>query len=375
SQNSASVSATQFHNRTVALTIPSAGNYEITFKIDNMGSGFHAILLDNVTLSALAPIPAPEPTNHPTSFTATADNGGQITTTWTDSIGANLPSGYLISCSRSSPLLSLTDGNPEDDAEPCVNEGIKNVAYGVQTYAWTGLDSNIEYNFMIYPFSNSASSIDYKTDGVPSGASATTPADDGDGVDSDIESAVPDADGEGTGDGNNDGTQDTDQAHVSSLKTNDGNNYVTLHNTNTLNLTAVSAGPSPEDLPAGVTFPYDMISFKVNAVAPGATVTMDIYYPYNPAINGFWKKGTDDGNWYNIATSISHIGTTKTKITINLVEGGNFDTDNDPTTLTDPAGAGIGANAIPTLSRWMLILLSLILVFFAALKIKSLPEM
>ncbi|MFK5894623.1 MAG: IPTL-CTERM sorting domain-containing protein [Pseudomonadota bacterium] len=189
---------------------------------------------------------------------------------------------------------------------------------------------------------------------------------DDDSINSSIEDLVPDADGVGTGDGNNDGTQDSTQAHVASLKTNAGTEYQTLVNTANLALSNVTAQATPIDAPAGVTFPYGMISFTVNGVGAGATVNMDIYVPYNTAINSYYKKG-NDGQWYDISTAITHIGTIKTKISISLVEGGNFDTDGVNTTLTDPGGPAIfgGANAIPTLSQWMLILLAIFMGLFA----------
>jgi hypothetical protein len=177
-----------------------------------------------------------------------------------------------------------------------------------------------------------------------------------------MENAVPDADGIGNGDGNNDGILDSTQTQVVSLSSFSGSDYITLVNTDGLSLSDISAQATPVSLPPDVTFPYGMISFKANGVTSGDMVNIDIYVPHNTAINSYYKKG-NDGKWYNIASSISHIGTIKTKISISLEEGGNFDADSVNTTLTDPSAAAILAGAIPTLSNWMLLVLA-ILVFF-----------
>jgi len=68
----------------------------------------------------------------------------------------------------------------------------------------------------------------------------------------------------------------------------------------------------------------------------------------------------------------------KTKVTIKLIEGGDFDFDSDSTTITDPGGVGFGpgglqavliTNPIPTLSQWMLISLTLLLGWFGYIRL------
>jgi hypothetical protein len=110
------------------------------------------------------------PMNQPTSFTATANSTSQITTSWTDSTGANLPSGYFVLCSKTNSLA--TNSTVQDDTNCADGSGIKNIAQGVETYVWTGLDANTQYYFKIYPYSDSL--IDYKTDATPATAKATT---------------------------------------------------------------------------------------------------------------------------------------------------------------------------------------------------------
>ena len=118
---------------------------------------------------------APEPDNYPTSFTATANSHTQITTSWTDSTGTNLPSGYLVLCSTSNSFTNPVDTTAQANDTSCADgAGVQNVASGTGTVAWTGLNSNTQYFFKIFPYSNSGTAIDYKTDGTPPTADATT---------------------------------------------------------------------------------------------------------------------------------------------------------------------------------------------------------
>ncbi len=118
----------------------------------------------------------PEPTNYPTDFTATA-NGINITLTWTDATGDQLPTGYLIkgemAVTRS--CEPPVDGTPvADDLDWSDGEVAVNVPYGAETYTFENLEANQGYNFCIFPYTNGGANIDYKTDGTPPQASATT---------------------------------------------------------------------------------------------------------------------------------------------------------------------------------------------------------
>ncbi|MDD3876994.1 MAG: T9SS type A sorting domain-containing protein [Bacteroidales bacterium] len=115
--------------------------------------------------------PQDEPSNQPTNFTATTQSYYSIKLTWTDASGTIVPDGYLILMSDVSygDLTAPTDGTP-------VGNGVnaKNIAYGVEEYLWTGLDSETEYFFKMYPYTNSGVLINYKTDGFVSQSSDLT---------------------------------------------------------------------------------------------------------------------------------------------------------------------------------------------------------
>ena len=103
--------------------------------------------------------PDPEPTNYPTNFTATVDEENNVTLTWTDSQGGQLPHKYVIIASLGFVTVP-TDGIAIADSDMA-----KNVSYGVQTVTFSGLEGGDLYDFAIFPYTNSGANIDYKTDG------------------------------------------------------------------------------------------------------------------------------------------------------------------------------------------------------------------
>ncbi|MDQ7083908.1 MAG: Ig-like domain-containing protein [Sulfurovum sp.] len=125
----------------------------------------------------LAPSTKSEPTNHPTPFVATANSISQITTAWTDSIGATVPDGYLVMCSTSNAFANPSDTTAQTDDANCADgSGVQNIAHGVGTVAWTGLNSGTQYFYKIFPYTNTGTDIDYKIDETVGTANATTTA-------------------------------------------------------------------------------------------------------------------------------------------------------------------------------------------------------
>ena len=102
--------------------------------------------------------PDPEPSNYPTNFAATVD-GTDVTLTWNDATGSQLPHKYLVLGSTGNITVPV-DGTPVADGPLA-----KNVAYGVQTVTFSGLQGGTTYHFAIFPYTNSGSAIDYKTSG------------------------------------------------------------------------------------------------------------------------------------------------------------------------------------------------------------------
>ncbi len=117
----------------------------------------------------------PEPTNYPTNFVATPDIFA-MDLGWTDAIGAQLPSAYLILASDLNNIALPVDGTPVAD-DPDLSDGTAalNIVQGVETANFSGLPSNVTYYFKIFPYTNAGATINYKTDGTPPSSSETTP--------------------------------------------------------------------------------------------------------------------------------------------------------------------------------------------------------
>ena len=123
--------------------------------ITNVGGGASTV---NVTCNGAVVLP--EPTNYPTDFAVDTAAQLYITLTWTDAAGTPPPTGYLIKGVTGyieSAIIPPTDFVPESDGLL-----VKNVAQGVQTVTFTGLDPRTYYTFKIYPYTNSGIFIDYK---------------------------------------------------------------------------------------------------------------------------------------------------------------------------------------------------------------------
>ncbi len=187
----------------------------------------------------------------------------------------------------------------------------------------------------------------------------TIPANDDDGVDGGTEGNVPGANG-GTGDGNGDGIPDAEQGDVASIPTFDGEDWGTIEALDGHILTGVSAQAAPQP-PAGVTFPNDMFSFEVTGVSAGETVRMSICVPHDPLITSYWKQD-GAGEWHDIATGVRQVGN-KTCVAFELTEGGAFDFDADPTTITDPGALGrtVVPSLVPIFGPWSAAALGLLL--------------
>ena len=117
-----------------------------------------------------------EPSNHVTSFTATANGSSTIDLSWTANDGTVVPDGYLIKASTADNVSNPSDGTEVADNSTIGDDsGAINVAYGSTSYNWSGLTGSTTYYFKIYPYTNSGTAIDYKTDGtIPSGNATTS---------------------------------------------------------------------------------------------------------------------------------------------------------------------------------------------------------
>jgi len=110
---------------------------------------------------------------------------------------------------------------------------------------------------------------------------------DGDGVPDSTEDGCPNS-----GDGNFDGTQDSQQANVASFHTKD-KEFVTLvvPSSAILSECGTTSNPSPHDMPQGLEFACGFFDFKINNVEPGDTTTATLHMPQGTNPVTYYKYG------------------------------------------------------------------------------------
>lgn len=191
---------------------------------------------------------------------------------------------------------------------------------------------------------------------------------DGDGVSNAVESLVPTLPvaGGGTpvaGDGNGDGIADTQQAAVSSTQFRVTDNistdpaatptFVTLVADSTdgkassgsgATITEIRQLDAPADMPAELTTPLGLISFKASIAEAGSQETFSLFVDANLAVNGYWKQDAS-GTWVNLASEahggkmVSEGG--KLRLDFVIEDGGQFDADGLANgSISDPGAVG-----------------------------------
>ncbi|MCF8241182.1 MAG: hypothetical protein K9J16_07330, partial [Melioribacteraceae bacterium] len=144
---------------------------QVIIRISNNGTSGRGVRLQNLVLTGYSL--KPEPTNHVTNFSAVQGTPihSSLDLSWTDAAGGTVPDGYLIKGSDVG-YGSITD--PVDGTAEADGGLVLNIAQGISTATFSGLNSETTYYFMIYPYTNTGDVIDYKTDGtVPSNDVAT----------------------------------------------------------------------------------------------------------------------------------------------------------------------------------------------------------
>jgi len=117
-----------------------------------------------------------EPTNHPTSLSASSSYQS-IEVTWTDAAtGSQAPDGYLIVGETDASITDPSDGTAvSDDTDAAGNAVAKNVTHGSGgSYTFNSLTASTTWYFEIFSYTNSGSDIDYKLDGTIQTTNATT---------------------------------------------------------------------------------------------------------------------------------------------------------------------------------------------------------
>ncbi|MEO9887001.1 MAG: lamin tail domain-containing protein, partial [Balneola sp.] len=156
------------------IDVSGTNEFGIRIEMDANGGGdgfsFDNVSVEENTVKA-------EPTNHPTSFSATKDGFSEIDLSWTDATGAVTPDAYLVKVSSTSlaAISDPSDGTAEsDDSDVSDGSGALNVNQGTESGSFTGLSDDTQYFFKIYSYTNSGSNIDFKTNGTIQSDDATT---------------------------------------------------------------------------------------------------------------------------------------------------------------------------------------------------------
>jgi len=154
---------------------------------------------------------------------------------------------------------------------------------------------------------------------------------DGDGASDEQEDAAPNS-----GDGDNSGTDDKDEANVASFLTHDGLNIVTLVSPDPTTLSLCSAVTPPSGAPADTEFPWGFVSFNINLENPGDAVQASLILPDSANPEKYYRYGPtpDDSadHWYEFAEVVDEDGTTGAQISgnqvaLNFVDGARGDDD------------------------------------------------
>jgi hypothetical protein len=126
--------------------------------------------------------------------------------------------------------------------------------------------------------------------------------------------------------------------------------------------------PPPNFAPPGVTFPHGLVGFVTSGCTPGATLTFTLSLPAASApTTAYWKYGPTPDNtaphWYQLPVSIQG-----SVVWFSIIDGGLGDDDLTANgTVVDIGGPTVdSAQTIPTMSEWMLLLLTLLIASTAA---------
>ncbi len=189
--------------------------------------------------------------------------------------------------------------------------------------------------------STSVSAINGLNNNVGTTSLLVTGDTDDDGVGDTVESAAPNS-----GDGNNDGTVDSEQLNVTSLLNTVTNEYATISAGVGCELRDVSVKSSSDlTADAGFLYPLGLFDFSADCGTPGFTTTITQYYYDSPANNFILRKYANNAyqtvNGANFATQTIG-GRTVLVVTYDVQDGGPLDADGTVNgVVVDPAGPAV----------------------------------
>jgi uncharacterized repeat protein (TIGR01451 family) len=278
------------------------------------------------------------------TIAAKNDAGAEPTTgdiTVTDTLPSGLKptaaSGTGWACTVSGQTVSCTrPGDGANALAPGDSEPDITVATAISNTAASSLSNTV----------NTATTDNNSLNDAGQSNTFTIAAGDHDGADTTTENAAPNS-----GDANDDGTADTQQANVTSFVSSITGNYATLATSGDCDQNddpyiASTAENARAD--SSYNYPAGMMNFSITCDAPGDTATVSQYYfgdydaaqfvarKYNPGTNSYT---TIPGA---VITNVTVGGQNALKITYDIADGGPLDADGSANgTIVDPAGPAI----------------------------------
>ena len=167
------------------------------------------------------------------------------------------------------------------------------------------------------------------------------PADDNDGVDRATESAAPNS-----GDANNDGTPDSEQANVTGVVSPTSGKYVALESNCTTNYNVQVGGESATTDDKNYTYPAGLIGFVLQGCAVGGTATITQYYFGSYDLSKISLRKWQD-NTYKVVpgatfSSVTIGGEPAVKVVYQITDGSSLDDDGIANgNIVDPAGMAV----------------------------------
>jgi Domain of unknown function (DUF4347)/Putative Ig domain/Bacterial Ig domain len=252
--------------------------------------------------------------------------------------------------------------------------GAANIAIGVTDAIH--ITTNATYGLIA---SNPAPAPEPAPAPAPVPAPSPTPAPatpDNDGVAAPTEDSTPGLTTTGgqpglAGDGNGDGTKDSEQGSVTSTpflltptaETNptgasptpitlvaDSLGGKTDPDAGNSNITSIVQKDAPAVFPAGMSAPLGLIGFTASLDTVGTSETFSLYLDPKLDVNGYWKQDAS-GTWVNLASAAYGGGMVeeggKLRLDFQIVDGGQFDSDGVANgSISDPGIVGAMAQSI-----------------------------
>lgn len=188
--------------------------------------------------------------------------------------------------------------------------------------------------------------------------------------------------GPNSGDGDNDGVPDYQEANVTSFKSFISDKYVTIKTTCTDNFnTQIGLEPSAQS-DAAFDYPAGLTAFVVRGCTPGASVPINVFFYGSYSAGNLVARKVKNGVYTTIPgavlSAVTIGGQSALKLSYSVTDGGSLDQDGiadgnivDPVGLASSTAAAPNTGLAPAGSQLSLILISLIGLGLIRLSIKT----